>query len=193
MGKRDPRVDAYIGKAAEFAQPILTHLRDVVHTASPDIEETIKWGVPHFTYKGNLCLMAAFREHCRFGFWKESLVTGNGSDGGMGRKITSVEELPSDRELVAQIRKAAKLNDEGVKVRRTARPKPALRAPAAFMAAVRKNKKALAAYTAFSPSHKREYIEWIAEAKGEDTRKRRIETAVQWIAEGKARNWKYAR
>ncbi len=194
MGQKDPRVDAYIAKAADFAKPILARLRDVIHTACPDVEETIKWSVPHFMYKGNLCMMSAFKEHCRFGFWKESLVVGPGGvNGGMGRKITSVEELPSDRELIAQIRKAAKLNEEGVKVTRTVRPKAPLRAPADFMAAVKKNRKALAAYTAFSPSHKREYIEWITEAKGDDTRKRRVATAVGWMAEGKSRNWKYAR
>ncbi len=194
MGQKDPRVDAYIAKAAGFAKPILTHLRDVVHTACPEVEETIKWSVPHFMYKGNLCLMSAFKEHCRFGFWKESLVMGPGGvDRGMGRRITSLEELPSDRELIAQVRKAARLNEEGVKVTRAVRPKAPLRAPADFMAAVKRNRKALAAYTAFSPSHRREYIEWITEAKGEDTRKRRLATAVQWIAQGKSRNWKYAR
>ena len=192
MGQKDPRVDAYIAKAAGFAQPILTRLRDAIHTACPDVEETIKWSVPHFTYKGNLCLMSAFKEHCRFGFWKESLVIGPGAvDGGMGRKITSVEELPSDRELIAQVRKAARLNEEGVKVTRTVRPKTPLRAPADFMAAVKKNRKALAAYTAFSPSHKREYVEWLTEARTEATRTRRLAQAVEWIAAGKPRNWKY--
>jgi hypothetical protein len=195
MGSRDPRVDAYIAKSADFAKPILTRLREVVHAACPEVEETIKWGVPHFTYRGNLCQMAAFKEHCRFGFWKGSLVRGNGEvDGGMGRRITSAGDLPSDRELAADVRKAAKLNEDGIRAERPARrTRPAPRTPPDLLAAVKRNRRAHAAYEAFSPSHRREYIEWITEAKGEDTRKRRLATAVRWIAGGKPRNWKYAR
>ena len=196
MGKRDPRVDAYITKSADFAKPILTHLRDVVHAACPPVEETLKWSVPAFMYKGNLCGMAAFKHHCMFGFWKGSLIvdkTGKPVGVGMGQlKFTSVAELPSDKILTGYIKQAMKLNDEGIKNPRSApKPKKALAVPASFKKALNKNKQAMAAFEAFSPSHKREYIEWIAEAKSEETRDRRIGTAIEWMTEGKSRNWKY--
>lgn len=198
MGTRDPRVDAYIEKSADFARPILKHLRKIVHTACPEVEETMKWSFPHFDYKGEMmCSMASFKGHCAFGFWKGSLVLGEkAAGGGMGHlgRITSLDDLPPDRTLASYIRKAAKLNDEGVKAIRTRRPaKPELEVPEDLRRALKKNKKALTAFEAFPPSHKREYVEWIVEAKGDDTRKRRLASAVEWIAEGKSRNWKYAR
>lgn len=197
MGRRDPRVDEYIDRSEGFAQPILRHLRKVVHAACPDVEETMKWSFPHFDYKGMMCSMASFREHCAFGFWKASLVLGDAAqDGAMGHlgRITSIKDLPSEKTLVAYVKKAAALNDDGVKVKRVPRaPKPAVKAPPAFTAALKKNKKALAAFESFSPSHKREYVEWIAEAKTEPTRDKRIATALDWMAQGKPRNWKYAR
>jgi uncharacterized protein YdeI (YjbR/CyaY-like superfamily) len=198
MGTRDPRVDAYIEKSAEFARPILKHLRKIVHTACPEVEETMKWSVPHFDYKGEMmCSMASFKGHCAFGFWKASLVLGEKAAGGaMGHlgRITSLDDLPPDRTLASYIRKAAKLNDEGVKAARTPRrAKPELEVPEDLTRALKKNKKALTAFDAFPPSHKREYVEWIVDAKREDTRKRRVASAIEWIAEGKSRNWKYAR
>jgi hypothetical protein len=199
MGSRDPRVDAYIAKAAPFARPILTHIRKAVHKGCPDVQETMKWSFPHFDYKGMLCGMASFKQHCTLGFWKASLLKQNGvgskSADAMGQfgRITSVADLPLEKDLVALVRKAARLNDEGVKVVRRTAPKPMSKTPPAFLAALRANRNALAAYEAFSPSHRREYREWIAEAKTDATRDRRIATTIEWLAEGKSRNWKYER
>jgi uncharacterized protein YdeI (YjbR/CyaY-like superfamily) len=195
MGKKDPRVDAYIEKSADFAKPILKHLRKVVHAAVPDVEETMKWSMPHFDYKSEMmCGMAAFKAHCAFGFWKGSLVLGDkaqrDSMGHLGR-IESMEDLPSEKTLTGYIKKAARLNDKGVKVARVTRAKSELAVPDDFMAALRKNKKALVTFETFSPSHKREYVEWITEAKAHATRERRMATALEWLANGKARNWKY--
>ncbi len=195
MGKKDPRVDAYIAKSADFARPILTHIREVVHKGCPEVEETIKWGMPHFDYKGMLCGMAAFTEHCSLGFWKHRLVV-PAKEGGMGHfgRITSLKDLPPDRVLVSYVREAARLNEAGVKAPRKARePKRALATPSDLAAALKKNAKARATFEGFSPSHKREYIEWITDAKTEETRKKRLDTAVEWMAEGKPRNWKYMR
>jgi uncharacterized protein YdeI (YjbR/CyaY-like superfamily) len=198
MGTRDDRVDAYIAKSAEFARPILTHLRDVVHAACPEVEETMKWSFPHFMYKGILCSMAAFKQHCSFGLWKSSLIIEGGSDDvakGMGQfgRITDVSDLPSKRILSGYIKEAMKLNDAGVKSPTRSKPKAPREVvvPDDLSIALQKNKKALAAFEKFPPSHKREYIEWITEAKTDATRSRRLETAIEWMAEGKPRNWKY--
>jgi uncharacterized protein YdeI (YjbR/CyaY-like superfamily) len=196
MARKDPRVDAYIAKSADFAKPILTEIRAVVHDVCPDVEETMKWSFPHFDYKGMMCSMAAFKEHCAFGFWKASLILdGTGqSDEAMGQfgRITAIADLPSKKSMREYIRKAMALNDSGTTVKREPRsPKKAVPVPADFSAALRKNKKALAAFDGFSPSHRREYLEWITEAKAEDTRKRRVAQAIEWMAEGKSRNWKY--
>ena len=199
MGTRDPRVDAYIAKSAEFARPILTHIREVVHAAAPEIEETMKWSMPFFDYKGTVCNMAAFKEHCSFGFWKASLLfpdapPSRDAMGQMGR-ITSIKDLPPKRELTRLVKEAVKLNEDGVKAaRRTGRaPKPELETPDDLAAALRRNKAANAAFKGFPPSHRREYIEWIIEARRDETRKKRIEQAVAWIADGKSRHWKYER
>lgn len=203
MNHRDPRVDAYIAKAAPFARPILEHVRAIVHEACPDAEETIKWGMPSFTYGGGiLCGMAAFKAHASFGFWKHALVVGDAGTGegtervGMGSfgKLATVRDLPPKKQLVAYVKKAAALNAQGVKAasaRKAAAPKPAAVPTPEFAAALRKHKAAAATFKAFPPSHQREYVEWIAEAKREDTRDRRIAQAVEWLAEGKQRNWKY--
>ncbi len=199
MASRDPRIDAYIAKSPEFARPILTHLREVVHAACPDVEETMKWSRPHFLYKGMLCGMSAFKEHCAFGFWKGSLILGKdpgGSEEGMGHfgRITKVADLPSKKVLTGYIKKAMELNEAGVKSPMSSKPKPPKPEPVApddLAAALARNPAARATFDRFSPSNKREYIEWITEAKTEATRTRRIETAVEWMAEGKPRNWKY--
>jgi hypothetical protein len=199
MGKKDPRVDAYIARAGDFAKPILSRLRDAVHASCPDVEETMKWRFPHFMYRGMFCSMASFKEHAAFGFWKGTLILGGDSKnaeamGHLGR-LTSVADLPSKAALAGYIRKAVALNDEGVTVPRVARraaPK-AVRVPADLASALNKTKKAHLAFAAFSPSHKREYIEWITETKSADTRARRLQTAIEWMAEGKPRNWKYMR
>jgi len=197
MGTRDPRIDTYIAKSADFAKPILTHLRDVVHAACPEVEETMKWSSPHFDYKGEMmCGMAAFKEHCRFGFWKGALIPGIPSlseqvEGPMGR-ITSVRDLPSRKVLSGYVKAAMNLNDTGVKaVRMKGPPKKALPTPPYLTRALNGNKAAKASFEAFSPSAKREYVEWLIEAKTEETRARRLDTAIEWIAEGKTRNWKY--
>ena len=196
MGKKDPRVDAYIAKAAAFARPILEEIRARVHAACPDVEETMKWSVPAFEYKGPFCGMAAFKKHCVFGFWKSPLVLGESGpdDNPMGfrDKLTSLEDLPPKSAFRANVKKAMDLNDRGIKVPRAKRAaKPASEVPADFAAAVKKNKKAQSAFDAFSPSHRREYLEWITEAKTEATRNRRVAQAIEWMAEGKPRNWKY--
>jgi uncharacterized protein YdeI (YjbR/CyaY-like superfamily) len=198
---RDPRIDAYIANSPEFAQPILSHLREVVHAACPDVEETMKWSRPSFTYAGGiLCGISAFKQHCAFGFWKGSLVvpaeTAEVEDPGMGQfgRITQVSDLPSKKLLIGYVKTAMKLNEEGItapeRIRPTT-PKPAPETPDDLLAALKKNKQAKATFDDFSPSCKREYVDWITEAKREETRQRRVAQAVEWIAEGKQRNWKY--
>ena len=195
MSKRDPRVDVYIDDAAEFAQPILRHIRELVHRHCPDTEETLKWRMPTFMYHGMLCGMAAFKQHCAFGFWKHKLVVGvERDDSAMGQFgcVKSIKDLPSPKQLAGYIKKAMQLNEEGVTVPRArSKPRAAPKAPDDLAAALKKNKKAAAVYAAFSPSAQREYVDWISEAKREDTRAKRLATAIEWIAEGKQRNWKY--
>lgn len=203
MGTRDPRVDAYIARSAEFARPILSHLRRLVHAACPEVEETVKWSFPHFMYKGMLCSMAAFKEHCAFGFWKERLlaeklaVLAKGEKPAMGQfgRITAIRDLPDEKILLRLVKEAAALNEKGVKLPARGKPKSRkeLKIPDYFMAAVRENRKALATFEGFSYSNKKEYVEWVTEAKGEETRKRRLDTAIAWMAEGKVHNWKYVK
>jgi uncharacterized protein YdeI (YjbR/CyaY-like superfamily) len=201
MPSKDPRVDLYISKSAEFARPILIHLRELVHTACPDVEETIKWGFASFDYKGPMCSMASFKQHCAFGFWKASLLKDNSlsknaeTESAMGHygKIKSLKDLPSDKKIIAHIKEAMMLNKKGIKLppRKVIESKKETAAPDYFLKQLKKNKKAHATFEGFSPSHKREYIEWIVEAKGDETKNRRIETAIEWMSEGKSRNWKY--
>ena len=196
MGTRDPRIDAYIGKAQPFARPILSHIRKAVHAGCPDVEETLKWSHPAFMYKGILCGMAAFKQHVTFGFWKASAMNGLGgkADEAAGQfgRIASIADLPNQKTMAGLVRQAASLHDQGVKAPRIKRaPRQPLPDPDDLLAALAKNRRARTAYEAFSPSHKREYVEWITEAKTDATRKRRIETALEWLAEGKPRNWKY--
>jgi len=204
MGKRNPVIDTYILKSAEFAQPILIHLCELVHIACPDTEEKMKWSFPHFDYLGEMmCSMAAFKYHCSFGFWKAPLLndpkgflkeTGTDGMGHLG-KITSLKDLPSDKVLIQFIRQAMKLNEQGVKLpaKSKSNEKKGIIVPNYFVVALGKNKKAKATFNAFAYSHKKEYVEWITGAKSEETRSRRMATAIEWIAEGKGRNWKYER
>lgn len=202
MGSRDPRVDAYIEKSAEFAKPILRRLRSVVHEACPEVEETMKWGAPHFMYRGLMCHMASFKQHCAFGFWKGALVLG--ARGGkaseaMGQfgRIESTSDLPSDRTLASFVRKAMTLNEAGVKVPRArkqakaAESLPEILVPTYLATALRRNPKARETFQGFTPSKRREYVEWLTEARTEATRERRLATAIEWMSEGKSRNWKY--
>ena len=203
MGNKDPRVDAYIARSAGFARPILVHLRTLVHAACPEVEETLKWSSPHFMYKGMLCGMAAFKEHCAFGFWKEKLlrdrieglaVADRSAMGQFGR-IAAISDLPDERTLLSLVREAVALNDRGIKAPARSRSKGnrRLTVPDYFAGALRRNRKALATFKQFSTTNKREYVDWVVEAKGEETRQRRLDTAITWMAEGKIRNWKYMR
>lgn len=198
----DKRVDAYITRSAPFAKPILKHIRELVHKAVPDVEETMKWSFPHFDHHGMMCSMAAFKEHCAFGFWKASLMSdpkkilGEAAKSAMGHfgRITSLKDLPSDRVLIAYIKEAAKLNEDGVKLPPKSKSiKKAPKLPDYFFAALKRNKNALATFNEFSPACQREYIEWVTEAKSEGTREKRLATAIEWMTEGKKRNWKYVK
>lgn len=202
MGTRDPRVDAYIAKQKDFAKPILMYIREVVHSTCPEVEETLKWSSPHFMYKGGMmCGMAGFKEHAIFGFWKGKLIDGvssNRNNGGeaMGNfgKLTSVKDLPTRSTLTSLIKQAMKLNEEGITVPRPKRgSRPEARVPPELETALAKSKKAAKHFAAFPPSHRREYIEWITDAKREETKAKRVAQAIEWIAEGKGRNWRYER
>jgi hypothetical protein len=198
MASKDPRIDAYIAKSADFAQPILKHLRKVVHAGCPEVEETLKWSMPHFDYKGVMCGMAAFKGHCVFGFWKEALIFDPGKApektamGSFGC-IKSMKDLPGEKALIGYVKKAAALNEAGIKAPGRTQPKrrDPISVPAYFAAALRKNAKARKTFETFPPSKKREYLEWITEAKREETRKERLATSIKWLAEGKSRHWKY--
>ena len=201
MGQRNPAVDAYIAKSADFAKPILNHVRALVHAACPEVEETLKWQFPCFEHQGILCNLAAFKQHCAFGFWKGALILGRKQGAGenqekaMGHfgRITSLADLPSDKVLLGYLREAVRLNETGAKVPGRSRPKKSepVVVPPLVLAALKKNKKAFAAFQKFPPSHQLEYIEWITGAKQEETRQRRLATALVRMAEGKSRNWKY--
>ena len=201
MGKKDKKVDTYIAKSAEFAKPILTHLRELVHKACPDVEEVIKWGFPNFDYKGVFCSMAGFKQHCSFGFWKASLmkdpkrILQANDKGSMGNfdRITSLKDLPSDKILLDFLKQAVELNELGVKrkVKVTPKGSKTIDTPDYFEKALKKNKIARGVFEEFAYSHRKEYIMWFEEAKTEETRNKRIAQAIEWISEGKGRNWKY--
>ena len=203
MSKTDPRIDAYIDKAAPFAQTIMDHIRSLVHQACSEVEEKMKWSMPHFDYKGQMmCSMAAFKAHCAFGFWKADLIKSaegkvqlkdRTAMGHMGR-ITSIKDLPSDRAMLKMIKEACQLNEQGITVKRPP-PKPEARAelivPIDLATALSKDKKAEKKFNSSSYSYRKEYVEWIEDAKTAPTRAKRLATALEWIAEGKGRNWKY--
>lgn len=202
MSTRDKRVDAYIAKSAAFAKPILNHIRELVHQANPEVHETIKWGFPNFDYKGMMCSMASFKSHCAFGFWKAKLMAdydkqlskvGETAMGHFGR-ITSLNDLPSDAKMRKYIKEACRLNDTGAKVERPKPlPKKPLTVPPYFRKELSKNPKAKSTFDNFSYSHHKDYLEWITEAKTDVTRNKRMTTAIEWLAEGKGRNWRYER
>ncbi len=195
MPKKDPRVDAYIAKAAPFAKPILVHLRKLIHRECPEVEEKISWGFPFFGLNTPLCATPAFKAHCAFVFWKHKPILGDDKATTLAlRRITKLSDLPSDKVLVGYLRKATEISRASAKVKLKSGSQPVKKAPAmpkVFKAALAKNKKANVWFAKFSASQKREYIDWIEEAKTETTRKSRLATAVEWIAEGKQRNWKY--
>jgi uncharacterized protein YdeI (YjbR/CyaY-like superfamily) len=202
MPTTDARIDAYIAKSAEFAQPILSHIRILVHKACPGVTETMKWSMPFFEYSGAIiCNMAGFKQHCSLGFWNAPLLKDPAGvlhlkdKNAMGHldRITSLKDLPADKILIALIKEGAALNEQGIKKPAPAAkaPKEVLAEPAELTAALKKNKKARATFEAFPPSHRREYIAWITEAKTDATREKRIATTIEWLEEGKDRNWKY--
>ena len=193
---RDPRIDAYIAKAAPFAQPILEHVRERVHAAAPEAEETLKWSMPSFTIDGKILIgMAAFKQHAALNFWRgQELKGAEASRDAMGQfgKLTSVDDLPSDADLDALIRQAAVLAKTAPAPRKVKHePKPPAELHPEFAAALEASPKAREVLDGFSPSARREYIDWIAEAKQDATRTKRIATAVEWLSEGKKRHWKY--
>ncbi|TKK67773.1 hypothetical protein FC093_13565 [Ilyomonas limi] len=198
----DTRIDAYINKSAPFAQPILQHIRALVHQACPDATETIKWGMPFFEYKGIVCNMAAFKNHCSLGFFKAGQMQSAAelqanNEEGMGHlgRITSLEDLPADEVLISYIKEAAALNEAGVKkaTPKKTTEKKELIIPDEITKALKTNEAAKTTFTNFPYSHKKEYVEWITEAKTETTRNKRLETMLEWLQEGKSRNWKYER
>jgi uncharacterized protein YdeI (YjbR/CyaY-like superfamily) len=200
MAKIDRRIDEYISKSPAYAKSILIYFRELIHEACPRVEETIKWGFPHFEYKGILCSFAAFKNHCTFHFWKADILpdpdgilkpVGESGMGSLG-KITSLDDLPSQRIFKKYLKAACKLNDEGIKVEK--KKAPALtnqEIPDYFLKALNKNKTAAGHFNSFSNSKKKDYITWLNDAKTEATRDKRLETAIEWISEGKSRNWKY--
>ncbi len=199
MTDHDPRIDAYIAKSAEFARPVLEHLRATVHAACPDVEEGLKWSMPFFSYRGSpLCMMSAFKQHCGFGFWLSRQVVGESAEDGMGQfgKITSIKDLPTKKDLAAYLRKAIALNEAGIKLTRPkagTKPPPVLPDDLAALLAQKKHDAARKTYEGFGPGAQREYVDWINEAKADATRQKRIADTLSWLAEGKLRNWKYLR
>jgi uncharacterized protein YdeI (YjbR/CyaY-like superfamily) len=194
--KTDPRFDAYIDRQAEFAKPILVELRGLVHAACPDCEEVMKWSSPSFVYKGKILAgMAAFKAHATFGFWHGGQVAD--TDGkqltAMGQfgRLTSIDDLPPRAELEAMVRKAMALIDEGVKPARAKHEKAPFTVPQDLRAALDANPAANATFEGFPPSAQREYVEWVSEAKRDDTRTKRLAQTIEWLAEGKRRHWKY--
>jgi uncharacterized protein YdeI (YjbR/CyaY-like superfamily) len=199
--RTDPRVDAYIAKAAPFARPILEHLRELVHEASPEAEETIKWGAPTFSLDGKILgIMPAFKAHCAFAFWHKEMrkilaAKGAGPAEGRGSlgKIARLADLPPDRVMKGYIRKAAELSGSTSPAhpRPVRRPAADVPVPADLAAALKKNRPASRTFEGFPPGHRKEYIEWIKGAKRDETRKRRLDTAIEWLSEGKKINWRY--
>jgi uncharacterized protein YdeI (YjbR/CyaY-like superfamily) len=200
--KKDSRIDDYIKKSAEFAQPILIKLRELVHIACPAGTETLKWGMPSFEYKGPMFSFAAFKQHCVAGFWKENLIKdpnnylgkrkahGGEAMGNFGR-MTSLDDLPPDEVIVDFIKQHMKLNDDGIKIEKINKPTKELIIPEELIIALEDNPKAQKTFEKFPPSQKREYAEWIIDAKTEDTKNKRLKQSIEWLEEGKPKNWKY--
>lgn len=194
--KTDPRIDAYLDtKAADFAKPILRHLRDMVHEACPDGEETIKWGFPNFTYKGKILAgMAAFKAHASFGYWNDAMLREdekNRTAMGQFGRLASVDDLPPRETLVALTRQSMALIESGARPERQRAPKAPLPVPQDLQAAIDASPAAKATWDDFPPSCRREYVEWVTDAKRDETRGKRLNQTVEWLKEGKKRNWKY--
>lgn len=204
MGKKIKEIDEYIARSAPFARPILKKMRELVHQVCPDTEEKMKWSFPHFDYKNEMmCHMAAFKQHCAFGFWKAPLMKDKAlhdmaqTEQAMGHlgKISCLEDLPSDKKLSDYIKEAMMLNEKGIKLPpKNKKPADAeISIPDYFLKALKKNKNAWLFFESASYSFRKEYIQWLEEAKTQETREKRMTTAVEWIAEKKGRNWKYVK
>lgn len=201
----NPKVDAYIARAQPFAQPVLTYIRKVVHKGCKDVVESMKWGMPGFDYNGKiLCNMASFKQHCSFGFWlahemktmesyRNNIEAKSGSGMGQFGKITSIKDLPAEKELILMIKEAMELSDKGVVIKHKPPSAELLVVPAELQKALNQNKAAKVIFEKMPPSHRKEYISWINDAKTEATRNNRVATTIEWVAEGKSRNWKYER
>lgn len=199
MGAKDPRIDAYIEKAEPFARPVLKKVRALFHKGCPKLEETMKWGAPSFDYQGMLGGMASFKQHVSYGFWKAKLMddpqgilksaTGQSN---FSFKASSIADLPDEMVLVAYVKEAKRLNDAGVNApAKKRKPRKAIEIPDYFQKALNRNKKAKSTFDGFPYSKRRDYVEWLTEAKREATREKRLATAIEWLADGKSRNWKY--
>jgi len=197
MPKKNPAVDAYINKSKPFAKPILKHLRKIIHKACPKVTEDIKWGAPFYLYQDRiLCATMAFKAHCAIVFWKSALIRKEMGQKAVGdlkslRRISLLEELPSERELLAYIKLAMHFNEPSTKLPPREKRSDPLKIPRELTYALRANPKAFKNFNSFTPSKKKDYIFWITGAKTEETRERRLEISVDWISEGKSRNWKY--
>jgi uncharacterized protein YdeI (YjbR/CyaY-like superfamily) len=193
MPNNDPRVDAYIAQAADFAKPVLNRIRRLVHAVCPEVTETIKWGSPFYEHRGILLTTPAFKKHCALIFWKGKLIFGKDERREKLRRITAPDDLPGDEILNGYIQQAVQLNEAGTRTPARAKPKarPKPVPPDYFLAALQKNPSARRQFERLSPSCQREYVEWLTEARREETRARRLQTAIEWIAAGKSRNWKY--
>lgn len=200
MEKYSTKVDEYIEKSLDFAKPILNHLRETIHEVCPDVEEAIKWKFPTFMYKGKiLCSITSFKQYCSLGFWlhqdmktlKELETTAEKSSMFSLGRITRMEDLLPKPQLKKAIKEAMELTDMGVTMKRAAPTKTETAIPDYFKEALQQNKQALEIFEKSSLSFRKEYINWITEAKTEATRNKRMEQALEWIEEGKGRNWKY--
>tara|TARA_Y100001935_G_C17097700_1_gene404391 strand:- start:113 stop:727 length:615 start_codon:yes stop_codon:yes gene_type:complete len=200
MNTSDPRIDKYIDKSADFAKPILIHLRNLIHEVCPDVKETLKWSFPHFEHKGIICSITSFKQHCAFSFWKAALmedpsgILRKGGSIAMGQfgKITKLSDLPKDEIIKELILQAIELNEKGIKLPvKTNTEKKELEIPEYFLESITSNPKAAETFENFSYTNKKEYVEWVTEAKTEKTRLKRLNTAIEWMSEGKVRNWKY--
>ncbi len=203
MAKLNSKVTEYIAKSADFAKPILNHLREIIHSTCPDVEEDIKWGTPHYGYKGDhLVMMAGFKNHCSFSLYKAEMMKDKaiqdslkaGKKFGFMDKVKSLDELPAKKILVAYIKEAMAINEQGIKkvITKSAKPK-VVEMPDSFAKALKANVKANKVFTEKSDSFRKEYIVWIADAKTDETRQKRIEQSLEWIADGKGRFWQYAK
>jgi uncharacterized protein YdeI (YjbR/CyaY-like superfamily) len=202
-GTKDPRVDSYILKSAEFAKPILIYIRNLVHQACPDVKENIKWGFPHFDHHGIMCSMASFKNHATFGFWKASLISDPGklllkvgvTSMGQFGKLRHINDLPNRNEFLRMLVEAVKLNESGTQVikKSVLKETRTLEIPSFFLDELNKNPRAHELFEGFSYTNKKDYVEWVTEAKTEATRLKRLSTAMEWMNEGKIRNWKYVK